>query len=132
MNWTWLTDPKVVVGAVLAFTTTASGIAHVVIKALAKRAATTPGTDDDEKYARWLDRIDTVMFIADVVRRMPRVIMGPFPATQPIASVAGGSLAPMKPLSVPPARSMPRPEVPTIPTQTLVTPPPADEPKGLK
>ena len=104
MNWTWLTDPRISVPAFLAFTTIASGIARYVIIKLAKRATTTPGTDDDERYARWLDRIDTNMFIAEVIRRMPRVTIGPFPATQPIASVTGGSLAPMKPLSaVPPA-----------------------------
>lgn len=97
-----LTNPWLVAGTVLGITSTLSGIAHVVIKALAARAATTPGKEDDEKYARWLDRVDTVMFIADVIRRMPRFTVGPFPGTQPIATVAT-SLPPMKPLSAPPA-----------------------------
>lgn len=124
MNWTWLSDPRFVVPGVLGVTSTLSGIAHVVIKALAARAATTPTKEDDERYARWLERVDTVMFVLDVVRRMPRLTVGPFPSTQPIASVAT-SLPPMKPLSAPPpARTLSRPYAPTIPTQSLITPPP--------
>lgn len=96
-----LTNPWLVAGTVLGITSTLSGIAHVVIKALAARAATKASKDDEAKYARWLDRVDTIMFVADVIRRMPRFTVGPFPSTQPIASVAT-SLPPMKPLSAPP------------------------------
>lgn len=95
---------------ILGVTTSVAAAAHLAIPALAKWAEGTPGDSDDKLIAKWGARIDSVIAVLDIIRRvMPRVVIGPTVRTQPLASVAGRptipSLAPMKPLSAPPAPS---------------------------
>lgn len=110
MNWTWLThNPYAIAMAVVGVLTVIAGGAHGAILLLAKYAATTPGDEDDKRYAKWLAWTDALMAFLDVVRRMPRLTVGPLPSTQPIASVTntGATLPPMKPLSsAPPAATV--------------------------
>lgn len=104
MTWQWLTEhPYQLAAWVVGVLTAIAGGAHVAILVLAKYASTTPGDEDDQRYAKWLVWVDALMAFLDIVRRMPRLTVGPLPSTQPIASVAGGkTLPPMKALSVPP------------------------------
>ena len=106
MNWI-LAHPYEALVWLLSATTAVATAAHLAIPALAKWAETTPGEEDDMLVATWGKRIDTVIAVLDILRRvMPRVVVGPTTRTQPLASVAGRptipSLAPMRPLSAPP------------------------------
>jgi hypothetical protein len=121
MSWI-LEHPTETVLAVLAFGNTVTGLAWVVIRAYAKRAESTPDLADDISAALWVARIDRIVAVLDIIRRcVPRVVVGPLPSTQPIASVTGRpTIPPMKPISSPPPpfttlKPWPMPEVITPP-----------------
>ena len=127
MSWI-LEHPYEALVWLLGVTTGIATAAHLAIPALAKWAESTPGTGDDELIAAWGKRIDTVLAVLDVIRRvLPRVVIGPTVRTQPLASVAGRptvpSLAPMRPLSAPPA-----PRTTLQPWPEVIAPP--EDPKS--
>jgi hypothetical protein len=111
-TWVW-NHPAQAALAVLGFGSSVAGFARLVIASYAKYTATTPDPNDDVEAARLLERADRIVAIADIVRRcMFRVVIGPFPSTQPIARLSARPGVPeaprtlpmpaMKPLSVPP------------------------------
>lgn len=104
---TWILEhPYEVFASFLAVTTGLAIMARLIIAALGQWAKTTPSTHDDEVIASWAAKADAAVAILDVIRRcLPRVVVGPWPTTQPIASVSkGNTVAPMKPISgMPPA-----------------------------
>jgi hypothetical protein len=89
-----------------------TGIAIAIrgaIPLLTKLADLTSTKADNEFLLRLAPKLDTVIAALDVLRRLlPRVVVGPLPSTQPIASASGrptmppSSTPPMKSLSAPP------------------------------
>lgn len=80
------------------------GVLPVLIK-LADHAATKP---EHDFFVRLLPRLDVLIGVLDVLRRViPRVVMGPLPSTQPIASRAAGAGGSLKPGSMKPVGGAP-------------------------
>jgi len=89
---------------VLATTTTIAIAIRGAIPALTKLADVT-STQADNAFLLWLTpKLDSVIATLDVIRRvMPRVVVGPLPRTQPLASASGRTTLPsMRPVSMPP------------------------------
>ena len=127
MSIDWIVQhPTEAAIAVLAFGNTVTGLAWVVIRGYAKRAESTPDLADDLEAAKWVARVDRIVAVLDIIRRcVPRVVVGPLPSTQPIASVTGRpTLPPMKPISSPPA-----PSTTLRPWPEVITPVEGEEPK---
>jgi hypothetical protein len=137
MSWTWITQhPTESITAVLAVTTTLAIAIRAAIPLLTKLADLTSSRADNEFLLRVAPKLDAVIAALDVVRRiLPRVVVGPLPSTQPIASATGGRTIPppMQPISSPPAPSTtmrpwpagvaPMPVAPTVDSEDgLVTP----------
>lgn len=125
MNWV-LEHPTEAITAALAVTTTIAIAIRGAIPLLTKLADMTSTRVDNEFLLKLTPKLDAVIGALDVLRRiMPRVVVGPLPSTQPIASASGRPTRPppMKSISSPPAPSTtlrPWPEVIT---------PPGEEPR---
>jgi len=126
MSWEWITQhPTESITAVLAVTTTIAVAIRAAIPMLTKLADLTSSRADNELLLRAAPKLDAVIAALDVLRRvLPRVVVGPLPSTQPIASASGGRTIPppMRPISNPPA-----PSTTLRPWPTVMTPTPVDE-----
>jgi len=128
MSWI-LEHPTESITAALAVTTTLAIAIRGVIPLLTRLADLTSTRVDNEFLLKLTPKLDGVIAALDVLRRvMPRVVVGPLPSTQPIATASGRATMPppMKPISSPPApsttlRPWPAPEV--------IMPPEDAEPK---
>jgi hypothetical protein len=105
IDWILAHPAEAALAALGTTTSIAMGI-RALIPTLSAIAATTATKGDDEAVTRLAGFLDWLTVALDIVRRMPRVVIGPLPSTQPIAKAAT-SIRPMKPVSMPP----PGPEV---------------------
>jgi hypothetical protein len=117
----WPVKTAAVLGSIGVF----AAVVHKAIPLLQKLADYTV-TRADNNALLWLTpRLERLIGALDLLRRMPRITMGPSLRTQPLASATGRPTMP--PISAPPgppiATLRPWPTVPTIPTEPLVTPP---------
>jgi len=97
-----------------------------VIPLLKRWAASTASKRDDDIVTGLEVTLDVVIAVCDVLRRMPHLTVGPLPRTQPIARTLPPPPPPDDGVTVAIPRRPTRFEVPSIPTQPLVTPPPDD------
>jgi hypothetical protein len=118
----WILEhPTQTITAVLTVTTSIAVAIRGAIPLLTKLADMTSTRVDNEFLLKLTPKLDVAIAALDVLRRiMPRVVVGPLPSTQPIASASGRPTMPppMKPISSPPAPSTtlrPWPEVVTPP-----------------
>jgi hypothetical protein len=121
-----LANPAEAALAALGVTTSAAMAIRALIPTLSAIALHTATKADDEAVTRLASWVDQLIVILDIVRRMPRIVIGPLPSTQPIAT----TLRPQplaKPVSLPP----PGPEViqPVRFIENPVPPPPPREPR---
>jgi hypothetical protein len=126
MSWV-LEHPTEAITAALAVTTTIAITIRGAIPLLTKLADTTSTRVDNEFLLKLTPKLDALIAALDVLRRvMPRVVVGPLPSTQPIASASGRPTVPppMKPISAPPA-----PSTTLRPWPEVITPPQGEEPK---
>jgi hypothetical protein len=97
-----LAHPAEAALAALGTTTSIAMAIRVLIPALSAIAAKTATKADDEAVTRLASSLDWLIVALDAARRMlPRVVVGPLPSTQPIAT----TLRPqplVKPVSLPP------------------------------
>jgi hypothetical protein len=97
-----LKNPTDALLAVLATTTAIAMAIRVAIPALSAIAAHTATKADDEAVTRLASWVDWTIVALDAVRRvLPRVVIGPLPSNQPIATSMRPA-RPAKPLSAPP------------------------------
>ena len=96
-----LAHPAEAALAALGTTTSIAMAIRAIIPTLSAVAARTATKADDEAVTRLASSIDWLIVALDIVRRMPRIVIGPLPSTQPIAKAAT-SVPPMKPVSLPP------------------------------
>jgi hypothetical protein len=125
MNWI-LEHPTEAITAGLAVTTTIAISIRAAIPLLTKLADLTSTRVDNEFLLKLTPKLDALIAALDVLRRiMPRVVMGPLPSTQPIASASG------RPTRPPPMKSISAPPVPTTtlrPWPEVITPIDPEEP----
>jgi hypothetical protein len=82
-----LANPAEAALATLGVTTSAAMFIRVLIPALSAIAAKTTTKADDEAVTRLASGLDWLIVALDAARRMlPRVVVGPLPSTQPIAT----------------------------------------------
>jgi hypothetical protein len=102
-----LAHPAEAALAALGTTTSIAMAIRVLIPALSAVAAKTATKADDEAVTRLASGLDWLIVALDAARRvLPRVVVGPLPSNQPIATAAT-SVPPMKSVSMPP----PGPEI---------------------
>lgn len=107
MNWA-LQNPEAALLALLATTTSIAMGIRVAIPLLSALAARTATKADDEAVSRLATWVDWLIVMLDIIRRMPRIVIGPLPSTQPIAtSIRPAPMA--RPLSVPPPAGQTQP-----------------------
>jgi mannose/fructose/N-acetylgalactosamine-specific phosphotransferase system component IIC len=125
MNWI-LAHPTDAALAALATTTAIAMAIRVLIPSLSAIAAHTATKEDDEavtKLASWLDWL--IVALDTAKRFLPRVVVGPLPSTQPIATSIA-PIPPAKPLSAPPPAGGDNPLA--LLTRPNAPPPPPKEP----
>jgi hypothetical protein len=117
----------VAIVAVLAITTSIAMTIRAIVPTLGAIARTTATKADDEAVTRLAGWLDWLIVALDIVRRMPRIVVGPLPSTQPIArSVAPKPM--VKPLSVPPPAGGPPSRPPPSSPPPPFSPPPTSPP----
>jgi len=126
-TWQWITaHPAETAWAVVGFTTSLAILIRGAIPVLANLALLTATRADDDFIAKLGPVLDKLIAALDIIRRGPRLVIGPFPSTQPIARVAEPRPS-MRPVSgAPPA---PEPVTTTLRQWPEVITPPGEEPK---
>jgi hypothetical protein len=108
--------------AVLAITTSIAMTIRAIIPTLSAIAKTTATKADDDAVTRLATWLDWFIVALDIVRRMPRIVVGPLPSTQPIATTIRPQ-PPVKALSVPPPGPPPSRPPPSRPPPSSPPPP---------
>lgn len=128
IDFAWIAaHPTEAAAATLAVTTSTAIAIRAAIPMLTKLADSTSTRVDNEFLLKLTPKLDALIAALDVLRRiMPRVVVGPLPSTQPIASATGRPTVPppMKPISAPPA-----PSTTLRPWPEVITPPEGEERK---
>lgn len=120
-----LKHPYEALATLLAGTTSVAVAIRAAIPALNKLADLTATQADNDFLLRLTPVIDKVIAALDILRRaLPRVVMGPLPSTQPIASASGRvTVPPMRSISAPPSPTTlkpwpePMPPAPKLPRE---------------